>query len=70
MSSHATARNKQSCPRQRRGLREVPPSLGTRRASCRRGPLSVPPTAASSDHLLIFPGTLPIPGTLTPALHA
>lgn len=36
--------------------------MGARRASCRRGPLSVPPTAASSDHLLVFPGTLPNPG--------
>lgn len=37
-----------------------------RRASCRRGPLSVPPTAASSDHLLVFPGTLPNPGICPP----
>lgn len=44
-------------------LREASPSLGARRASCRRGPLSVPPTSVSSDHLLVFPGTLPNPGT-------
>lgn len=48
---------------ERESLREASPSLGARRASCRRGPLSVPPTSVSSDHLLVFPGTLPNPGT-------
>lgn len=40
--------------------------MGARRASCRREPLSVSPTAASSDHLLVFPGTLPNPGICPP----
>lgn len=48
---------------ERESLREASPSLGARRASCRREPLSVPPTSVSSDHLLVFPGTLPNPGT-------
>lgn len=67
MSSRAAgggAGDKQGClETERKGLRLALPSLGARRASCRRGPLSVPPTAASSDHLLVFPGTLPNPGT-------
>lgn len=57
---------KQAKLSEREGLRETLPSLGARRASCRRGPLSVLPTAASSDHLLVFPGTLPNPGTCPP----
>lgn len=64
MHSHAMVREtSKAILRQREGFREALPSLGARRASCRRGPLSVLPTAASSDHLLVFPGTLPNPGT-------
>ena len=53
--------SKQSHSRQREGLRTPLPKLGSRGGFFQEGSWPRPP--ASSDHLLVFPGTFPNPGT-------
>lgn len=53
--------SKQSHSRQREGLRTPLPKLGSRVGFFQEGSWPRPP--ASSDHLLVFPGTFPNPGT-------
>lgn len=56
--------SKQSHSRQREGLRTPLPKLGSRVGFFQEGSWPRPP--ASSDHLLVFPGTFPNPGTCPP----
>ena len=53
--------SKQSHSRHREGLRTPLPNLGSRVGFFQEGSWPRPP--ASSDHLLVFPGTFPNPGT-------
>ena len=72
MSFHATVGGASRAIQDRERVLENPTQLGSKEGLFQEGLLScpptawcllAPPTAASSDHLLVFPGTFPNPGT-------